>query len=131
MSTKLSAGRVRSIYEFSKAYRNTHRVQAMCRVLGVAPSGYYEWVMHPFADRAKEDARLLRLIRASFTANQGIYGTPRALLGLREDGETGSKHRVCTPDARESIACPARLLLRSTLPAERQWQLAEASVKQN
>ncbi len=42
-STKVSAGRVRSTYEFIKANRDTFSVQAMCRVLGVAPSGYYEW----------------------------------------------------------------------------------------
>ena len=37
---------------------------------------------------------MLRLIRASFTASQGIYGAPRVLLDLREAGETCSKHRV-------------------------------------
>lgn len=47
MSTKLSAGRVRSTYEFIKANRDTFSVQAMCRVLGVAPSGYYEWFTQP------------------------------------------------------------------------------------
>src|SRR3982074_3417153 len=74
MSTKLSAGRVRSTYEFIKAHRDRYSVQAMCRILGVAPSGYYEWFTHPISNRAQEDARLLRLIRASFTASQGIYG---------------------------------------------------------
>ena len=49
---------------------------------------------HPNSDRAQEDARLLRLIRASFTASQGIYGAPRVFLDLREAGETCSKHRV-------------------------------------
>ena len=46
----------------------------MCRVLGVAPSGYYEWLHQPISNRAQEDARLLRLIRASFIASHGIYG---------------------------------------------------------
>jgi len=94
MSTKVSAGRVRSTDEFIKANRDTFSVQAMCRVLGVASSGYYEWVTHPISNRAQEDARLLRLIRASFTASQGIYGAPRVFLDLREAGETCSKHRV-------------------------------------
>ncbi len=94
MSTKLSAGRVRSTYEFIKANRDTFSVQVMCRVLGVAPSGYYEWITHPISNRAQEDARLLRLIRASFTASHGIYGAPRVFLDLREAGETCSKHRV-------------------------------------
>jgi putative transposase len=94
MSTKLSAGRVRSTYDFIKANQDAHSVQAMCRLLRVAPSGYYKWLAHPVSDRAQEDARLLRLIRASFTASHGIYGAPRIFLDLREAGETCSKHRV-------------------------------------
>jgi putative transposase len=94
MSTKFSAGRVRSTYEFIKANRGTFSVQVMCRVLGVAPSGYYEWIAHPMSNRAQEDGRLLRLIRASFTASHGIYGAPRVFLDLREAGKTCSKHRV-------------------------------------
>jgi len=94
MSTKLSAGRVRSTYELIKSYGDKHPVRSMCRVLGVAPSGYYAWLTQPLSNRAQEDVRLLRLIRASFTASQGIYGAPRVFLDLREAGETCSKHRV-------------------------------------
>jgi putative transposase len=94
MSTKLSTGRVPAIYEFIKAHKHEFSVQVMCRVLGVAPSGYYAWLLQPISNRAREDARLLRLIRASFTASQGIYGAPRVFLDLREAGETCSKHRV-------------------------------------
>ena len=32
-------GRVRSTYEFIKAHRDRHSVEAMCRTLEVAPSG--------------------------------------------------------------------------------------------
>jgi putative transposase len=64
MSTRLSAGRVRTSYEFIKAQRDHYAVQALCRVLDVAPSGYYDWLKEPLSSRAREDARLLRLIRA-------------------------------------------------------------------
>jgi putative transposase len=94
MSTKPSTGRVRATYDFIKSHGKQFSVQAMCRVLGVAPSGYYEWRLQPISNRAQEDARLLRLIRASFTASHGIYGAPRVFLDLREAGETCSKHRV-------------------------------------
>jgi putative transposase len=66
----------------------------MCKVLDVAPSGYYKWLQRPISDHALEDARLLRLIRKSFIASHGIYGAPRVFLDLREAGETCSKHRV-------------------------------------
>src|SRR5690242_2189536 len=94
MSRKPSTKGVRSKYEFIKANRDDYSVQVMCQVLGVAPSGYYAWLAHPISNRAQEDARLLRLIRASFKASQGIYGAPRVFLDLREAGETCSKHRV-------------------------------------
>ena len=66
MSTGPSAGRVRKTYEFIKAHRATFSVQALCRVLDVAASGYYAWLQQPLSNRAQEDARLLRLIQASF-----------------------------------------------------------------
>ncbi len=89
-----SAGRVRATYDFIKAHRHRYSVQAMCRILEVAQSGYYDWLKQPISNRAQEVARLLRLIRASFVASQGIYGAPRVFFDLREAGETCSKHRV-------------------------------------
>jgi putative transposase len=61
-SKHLIPGRVRSAYEFIKAHRKEYSIQMMCRVLEVAPSGYYDWLLQPVSNRAQEDARLLRLI---------------------------------------------------------------------
>jgi putative transposase len=114
-------GRVRSVYDFIKSYRDRYSVQMICRVLEVAPSGYYDWLQQPVSHRAQEDARLLRLIRASFVASHGIYGAPRVFLDLREAGETCSKHRV------------ARLMREANLRAlhgyrTRRWSVAKPSV---
>lgn len=43
----------------------------MCRVLELAPSGYYAWLQEPVCQRALEDVRFSRLIRTSFTASHG------------------------------------------------------------
>ena len=94
MAKSKPTGKIRSAYEFIKVNRHQHNVRTMCRLLGVAPSGYYAWLQEPVSNRAQDDARLLRLIRASFTASHGIYGAPRVFLELREAGETCSKHRV-------------------------------------
>ena len=66
----------------------------MCRILGVARSGFYAWVHRPLSDRAIEDERLLELIKDSYTASGGIYGSPRIVLDLREAGEQVGRNRV-------------------------------------
>ena len=94
MSGRSRIRRVRRVYEFIKAHRDEFDVTTMCRVLDVARAGYYAWLREPLSNRAKEDARLLRLIRASYKASHGVYGARRIFLDLREEGETCSKHRV-------------------------------------
>src|SRR5579871_183795 len=94
MSKQSTPWSTRRIYGFIKAHRHAHDVKTMCDALGVTRSGYYAWLRNPTSNRAQEDARLLRLIRASFKASHGIYGSPRVFLDLREAGETCSKHRV-------------------------------------
>ena len=83
----------RQIYEFIKAHRRLYDVDLMCKTLGVARSGFYAWLDQPVSKRARDNVRLLKLIKAH-TASHGIYGSPRVFLDLREDGETCSKHRV-------------------------------------
>jgi putative transposase len=74
MSAQAAYATVRHTYQFIKSHRNQCPVEFMYRLLGVAPSGYYAWLQMPISERGLEDARLLRLIRASDTASQGIYG---------------------------------------------------------
>ena len=66
----------------------------MCRVLRVARSGFYAWFHKPLSARAIEDQRLLELIRASYDASDGIYGSPRVFGDLKEAGEQLSRKRV-------------------------------------
>jgi hypothetical protein len=44
MSKSKPASRVRNTYDFIKAQSTKYPVQALCRVLNVAPSGYYAWL---------------------------------------------------------------------------------------
>jgi len=69
-----AARSVRRKYEFIKANQKKYDTRMMCRLLGVARSGYYAWLRKPNSNRELEDKRLLRLIRASFDASQGSMG---------------------------------------------------------
>ena len=67
----------------------------MCRVLDVAPSGYYAWRKRttPCA-RQLADERLLLNIRLSHHASAETYGAPRVLEDLREEGLHVGQKRV-------------------------------------
>jgi putative transposase len=128
MGTKFSSGRTRQVYEFMRAHRQQYDVRLMCRVLEVTPSGYYAWLKQPQSHRAGENARLLKLIRASFDASNGIYGSPRVFLDLREVGETCSKHRVARL-MRENKIRAARGYGRKPKSGARPSQLAPNSLQ--
>jgi putative transposase len=112
----------------------------MCRVLGVARSGYYDWIARPLSDRAIEDQRLLILIRNSYAASGGVYGARRVCLDLREAGESCGRNRVArimrvnkikalrgykvprTAKGRPSIIAPNRLQREFTVDTpDRAW----------
>lgn len=81
-------------YRFINEHRHDHAVTLMCRVLRVARAGFYAWLHEPQSDHAREDARLLALIRASYSASHGVYGARRIFGDLREAGESCGLHRV-------------------------------------
>lgn len=75
-------------------HRRDYAITLMCRVLRVARAGFYAWLQEPLSNHAKEDARLLDLIRDSYTASHGVYGARRIFGDLREVGEICWLHRV-------------------------------------
>jgi putative transposase len=83
-----AASKARQAYKFIELHSDEFDVKTMCEVPGVARAGYYAWLKNPIPDRTQENARLRKLIRASFTASHGIYGAMRVLQDLRERGET-------------------------------------------
>jgi len=68
-----------------------YAVAFMCRVLGVAPSGYYAWRVRPVSDRARRDQVLTTYVRATFTASKGRYGSPRIHAELHGRHGVGRK----------------------------------------
>ncbi len=46
----------------------------LCRVLGVHPSGYYDWLKTPLSRRAQRDTKLLRQIKQFWLESGGYYG---------------------------------------------------------
>ena len=69
-------------------------MRRLCQTLQVHPSGYYAWLAEPKSARAKEDQRLLGLIKHAWLESGGVYGYRKIHDDLRELGESCGRHRV-------------------------------------
>lgn len=69
-------------------------VRAICRVLGLSPSGYYAWLQRPPSARSRANDELLDEIRRIHEESRQTYGRPRLYAELREEGRAINHKRV-------------------------------------
>jgi transposase InsO family protein len=69
-------------------------VAFMCRVLGIAPSGYYAWLERSPSRKSARDEVLLAHVRATFEASHRRYGSPRVHADLRAGGHRVARKRI-------------------------------------
>jgi putative transposase len=69
-------------------------VALMCRMLGIAPSGYYAWNERSPSRKSVRDGVLLVHVRAAFKASRRRYGSPRVHADLRAAGHRVGRKRV-------------------------------------
>ncbi|ENT9815517.1 TPA: IS3 family transposase [Pseudomonas aeruginosa] len=85
---------VRLRYAFIKQRAGNYSIRRLCLTLKVHPSGYYAWLSEPQSARAKDDQRLLGLIKHSWLESGTVYGYRKIHDDLREVGEVCGRHRV-------------------------------------
>jgi len=66
----------------------------MCRALGIHRGGFDAWLKKPVSHRRNENERLLQQIRHFWNKSDGVYGSPRVFIDLREAGESCRENRV-------------------------------------
>lgn len=81
-------------YAFIIQRAGDYSIRRLCMTLKVHPSGYYAWLSEPQSARAKDDQRLLGLIKPSWLESGGVYGYRKIHDDLREVGEDCGRHRV-------------------------------------
>jgi transposase InsO family protein len=128
-------------YAFIEAQEVAFSVQAMCQVLGVSRSGFYDWKGRPEPSLDAETVVLSAEISAAHRRSRGTYGSPRVHRELRARGIRISRKRVerlmrekglqgaqkrrfrCTTDSRHSLPIAPNLLDRDFEPAaaDRVW----------
>ena len=77
-----------------KAHQAEFPLTAMCRVLGLSTSGYYDWLKRPPSERARRDEALQGRIEVVWRDSRETYGRPRIHAALRAQGERVGQKRV-------------------------------------
>jgi len=93
-------------YQFITAHREEHPVARMCRVLGLARSGYYAWLESPLSQREQLNQALTDEIRQVFEESQQTYGSRRIRAALRTKGIVCGRARVGRLMRRASLSVP-------------------------
>src|SRR4051812_40321451 len=81
-------------YRFVAAERATFPVRTLCRIVGVAVSGFYAWLRRGPGRRRRDDRRVSERMAAIFEASRRTYGSPRVHAELRAEGVRVGRKRV-------------------------------------
>jgi transposase InsO family protein len=81
-------------YQFVADHVSQYAVAVLCRVLGVARSGYYAWRNRAESQRSRNNRTLADQIRRIHTASRETNGSPRIHAELRVHGVRCSQKRV-------------------------------------
>ncbi len=103
------------LYGFIEAQKANHSVSLICRVLGVARSGYYAWRGREDSARVVADASMTERIRSIYQLSRGTYGYPRVHAELRSLGVTSGRKRVARLMKLAGLAgCRTKAFVRTT-----------------
>jgi putative transposase len=103
-------------YRFIQAEKARYPVALMCRVLGVARSGYYAWSHRGTTARAQADQELAARIATVHARSRATDGAPRVHAALRADGIRCARKRVARLMRAAGLAgCHRRRRARTTI----------------
>jgi transposase InsO family protein len=81
-------------YRFVAAERAAFPVRTLCRVVGVAASGFYAWLRRGPGRCREGERRMSGRIAATLEASRRTYGSPRVHAELRAGGVRVGRERV-------------------------------------
>jgi putative transposase len=81
-------------YEFIRRHHTQFKIAALCRVLHVSRSGFYEWRQRVPSQRVQANEHLLADIRRVHREHREAYGALKTWRALNRQGVACGKHRV-------------------------------------
>lgn len=101
-------------YAVITRHRSEFQVRLMCRVLEVAPSGYYASLKRPLSWHALIDEVLMARVRIIHAESGETYGAPRVQQELQAEGLPASPKRVARLMREDGLVARPRKAYRVT-----------------
>ena len=89
-------------------------MSAMCRVMSVSRSGFYEWLSRPESKRSREDLVLKADIRIIHQKSRQLYGERRIKDDLADLGKVVSRKRINRLMKEENLVCKTTRKFKAT-----------------
>jgi transposase InsO family protein len=112
-------------YGFIEAHRGRWPVRLMCRVLGVAPGGYYGWRGRPVSPRGQRREALVDAIEAVHGEARARYGSPRIHAELAARGQACCVNTVARLMREHGVAAKTKRKSRCTTDSNHGRPVAE------
>jgi transposase InsO family protein len=116
---------------FIKENRKQYPLALVCEVLQVSPSGYHKWLKHKVGFRAKENQRILEIIRFHHNKSKATYGLPRIYAAIRREEFGVNKKRIARLMKVNNIKAKTKRRFRVTTIQNSKAQASENILKQN
>jgi transposase InsO family protein len=100
-------------------------ITALCKVLQVSRSGFYDWVSRDVSAHTCEDDRLRVRIAAIFESSNRLYGSPRIHRELRAEGISVSRKRVARLMVEMNLRSRRKRRFRATTDSNHTLPIAE------
>jgi putative transposase len=81
-------------YAWIEQQRGSFALEALCKALGVSPSGFACWKRGGSGHKRLSDTQLLTLIRSIYAESKGAYGSPRIWREIKARGLPCGRERV-------------------------------------
>ena len=104
-----------STYRLIHAQKASFPIVMMCRLLKISRASYYAWVDRPASARSVRSQALTERITVLHKASDGVYGAPRLLVDLREEGVVVSG-KVFAPLPSEGHLCRDTRVAAASVP---------------
>ena len=97
----------------------------LCRVLDVAPSGYYAWIKRRLSNHARSEMRLELEIRAAHKRTRQTYGPERLQRDLADNGIIVSVYRIKRIRKKLGLRCRQKRRFKVTTDSRHSLPVAE------